>query len=40
MEDERVTDGPVVAMKRSNVPWSEVALLMCKDPNKKEGKGE
>ena len=40
MEDERVAEGPVVAVKRSQCPWSEVALLICKDSNKKEGKGE
>ena len=39
MEDERVAEGPVVAVKRSKCPWSEEALLLAKTPTK-EGKGE
>ncbi len=40
MEDERVTEGPVVAVKRSNVRGAKWPCWMCKDSNKKEGKGE
>jgi len=37
VDGERVAEGPAVAVK---CPWSEEALLLCKNSNKKEGKGE
>jgi hypothetical protein len=40
VDGERVAEGPAVAVKRGNARGAKRPLLLCKNSNKKEGKGE
>jgi hypothetical protein len=40
VDGERVAEGPAVAVKRANARGAKRPCLLCKNSNKKEGKGE